>query len=63
VITKKDFEYVLAEGGFKGRNGVEFDEVVEICGNLKEVSFAPKVNSASKTERRRIPVEKSGGGV
>ncbi|KAK7035830.1 glycerol-3-phosphate dehydrogenase [Favolaschia claudopus] len=59
-ITAKDTEYVLEEAGFKAREDVDFDEFLEICGSLKEVSFAPL---PSKQERRMIPVEKSGGGV
>jgi glycerol-3-phosphate dehydrogenase len=37
----------------------------QICGGLKEVSIPPDFESkrASKLSRRRIPVEKSGGGV
>jgi hypothetical protein len=38
------------------------DWIAKICGNLKEVSLAP-VKKARKHERKRIPVEKSGGGV
>jgi hypothetical protein len=34
--------------------------MAQICGSLKEVSFAP---APSKQERLTIPVEKSGGGV
>ncbi|KAJ7849319.1 FAD dependent oxidoreductase-domain-containing protein [Mycena leptocephala] len=59
-IPAKDCEYVLEEAGFKSRVDVDFDEFLEICGSLKEVSFA---HVPSKQERLRIPVEKSGGGV
>ncbi|KAJ7184402.1 FAD dependent oxidoreductase-domain-containing protein [Mycena filopes] len=59
-MSAKDCEYVLEEAGFKGRVDLDFDEFLEICGSLKEVSFAPV---PSKQERRIIPVEKSGGGV
>lgn len=59
-IPAKDCEYVLEEAGFKARTDVDFDEFLEICGSLKEVSFAP---APSKQERLTIPVEKSGGGV
>ncbi|KAJ7348999.1 hypothetical protein DFH08DRAFT_807587 [Mycena albidolilacea] len=55
-----DTEYVLEKAGFKARADVDFDEFLEICGSLKEVSFAP---APSKQERLTIPVEKSGGGV
>ena len=44
----------------------EPDKIIrwQICGGLKEVSIAPDFESkASKLSRRRIPVEKSGGGV
>ncbi|KAF9261655.1 DAO-domain-containing protein [Marasmius fiardii PR-910] len=62
-IRSKDLDYVLEEAGLKDKKEVDFDEFVEICGNLKDVSFAPP--AASKVARRRmaIPVEKSGGGV
>ncbi|KAJ6606359.1 FAD dependent oxidoreductase-domain-containing protein [Mycena vulgaris] len=59
-IPAKDCDYVLEEAGFKTRTDVDFDEFLEICGSLKEVSFAP---APSKHERLTIPVEKSGGGV
>jgi len=35
----------------------------QICSELKDVSFAPVSMSAVKKLRRKIPVEKSGGGV
>ncbi|KAK7062734.1 mitochondrial glycerol-3-phosphate dehydrogenase [Paramarasmius palmivorus] len=63
-VSVKELDYVLEEAGFKGRKDVEFDEFVEICGTLKEVSFAPEANAFSaKRTRKAIPVEKSGGGV
>jgi len=61
-IPTKDCEYVLEEAGFKTRADVDFDEFLEICGSLKEVSLAP-APALSKQERLTIPVEKSGGGV
>ena len=36
---------------------------LQICAELREVVFAPVPRSKGKTERLRIPVEKSGGGV
>lgn len=36
---------------------------LKICGNLKDVSLVPAATQKIKVERRRIPVEKSGGGV
>jgi len=63
-IKNKDFDYVLEEVGYKGRGDVDFNEFIEICGELREVLFAPPpAKQSSKAERRRIPVEKSGGGV
>jgi len=61
-IPEKDYEYALEEAGFKGRKEIDFDEFVEICGTVKEVSIAP-AQTKPKHERLRIPVEKSGGGV
>ncbi|KAL4246593.1 Glycerol-3-phosphate dehydrogenase [Abortiporus biennis] len=68
AIKTKDFDYVLEEVGIQRRNseeGINFDDFVEICAELREVLFAPPVvnSSGSKVERRVIPVEKSGGGV
>ncbi|KAG1901397.1 DAO-domain-containing protein [Suillus fuscotomentosus] len=66
-VRESDFRYVLREVGLsdssegKGRD-VDFEEFVEICGDLKDVSIAPAV-SKKGVQRRRIPVEKSGGGV
>ncbi|EIW59309.1 DAO-domain-containing protein [Trametes versicolor FP-101664 SS1] len=62
-VRQKDFDYVLEEAGFKANKDVDFDEFVEICAELREVLFAPAPSSKEKTERLRIPVEKSGGGV
>ncbi|KAH9936425.1 DAO-domain-containing protein [Fomitopsis serialis] len=50
AVNKKDYEYVLEEAGFSKAQGVDFDEFVEISGRGAD-------------RRRRIPVEKSGGGV
>ncbi|EIN08083.1 DAO-domain-containing protein [Punctularia strigosozonata HHB-11173 SS5] len=63
LVSDKDVKYVLEEAGFAGRKDVDFDEFVEICAELKEVSTAPKVLATEKAERRRIPVERTGGGV
>ncbi|KAG6901140.1 hypothetical protein C0995_016582 [Termitomyces sp. Mi166 len=60
--TGKDFAYVLEEAGLARSEGLDFDEFIEVCGNLKEVAVAPALNMY-KRERGRIPVEKSGGGV
>ncbi|KAI0657281.1 DAO-domain-containing protein [Cubamyces menziesii] len=62
-IRQKDYDYVLEEAGFKGRKDVDFDEFVEICAELREVLSAPAPTGKEKTQRLRIPVEKSGGGV
>ncbi|KAJ3869143.1 DAO-domain-containing protein [Lentinula novae-zelandiae] len=61
----KDLKYVIEEAGFKGRKEVGFEEFVEICGDLKEISFAPALVAADpgRKQRKAIPVEKSGGGV
>ncbi|KAF8509733.1 FAD dependent oxidoreductase-domain-containing protein [Gautieria morchelliformis] len=53
---------VLTEIGFEGRDDIALDEFLEICAGLKELFAAPTLR-ASKAERRKIPVEKSGGGV
>ncbi|KAJ3714082.1 FAD dependent oxidoreductase-domain-containing protein [Lentinula raphanica] len=61
----KDLNYVIEEAGFKGRKDIDFEEFVEICGDLKEVTFAPALvtHDSGKKHRKAIPVEKSGGGV
>ncbi|KAF8992699.1 DAO-domain-containing protein [Cyathus striatus] len=61
-VLRKDYAYVLEEAGFGDRVDVDFDEFVEISGNLKEVSVVPSA-PVTKQKRMRIPVEKSGGGV
>ncbi|KAF8349645.1 FAD dependent oxidoreductase-domain-containing protein [Amanita rubescens] len=60
-VKDKDLKYVLEENGMVAKNTVDFDEFLEICGNIKEIAFAPVMTSVK--ERLRIPVEKSGGGV
>lgn len=61
-VKEKDLRYVLEENGMVGKETVDFDEFLEICGNVKEIALAP-VMTAGKKDRLRIPVEKSGGGV
>jgi len=60
-ISRKELNYVLDEAGLKGHAEVDFDQFIEICGNLKEVALAP--TPVKGKTRRSIPVEKSGGGV
>ncbi|KAI0304259.1 DAO-domain-containing protein [Multifurca ochricompacta] len=62
-IRTKDFEYVLEETGLAGRKDIDADEFVEICAELKDVSFAPVSKAVAKNLTLAIPVEKSGGGV
>ncbi|KAI9451388.1 DAO-domain-containing protein [Russula earlei] len=62
-VRTKDLEYVLEETGLSKQKDVDVDEFVEICAELKDVSFAPVSSAVSKKLRRAIPVEKSGGGV
>ncbi|GBE83265.1 Glycerol-3-phosphate dehydrogenase, mitochondrial [Sparassis crispa] len=62
-VKMKDYDYVLEEAGFTKTQDIDFDEFVEICGGLREVLFAPLSTTAIKSDRRFIPVEKSGGGV
>ncbi|KAF9222993.1 DAO-domain-containing protein [Gyrodon lividus] len=62
-FREADYRYVFEEEGFKDRVDVDFDAFVEICGNLKDVSMVPVATKKAKIERKRIPVEKSGGGV
>ncbi|THH20614.1 hypothetical protein EW146_g811 [Bondarzewia mesenterica] len=62
-IRPKDFDYVLEETGFARKTNIDFDEFLEVCAELKDVSFAPLTKSVSKSHQLAIPVEKSGGGV
>ncbi|PIL22688.1 hypothetical protein GSI_15381 [Ganoderma sinense ZZ0214-1] len=62
-VRPKDYDYVMEEVGYARSKDVDFDEFVEICAELREVLFAPAYDAKGATERRRIPVEKSGGGV
>jgi len=61
-IRSNEFNYVLDEAGFSKREAFDFDEFVEICAGLKEVSLQPPRRGV-KEERRSIPVARSGGGV
>jgi len=61
-ITRKEYDYVMEEAGFKDRKDVNLDEFIEICGALKDVALAP-IPKQNKRKRLSIPVEKSGGGV
>jgi glycerol-3-phosphate dehydrogenase len=63
TITSKEVNYVLDEAGFKGREALDWEEFLEVCGGLREVSFSPAVVNRRRKDRRVIPVEKSGGGV
>ncbi|TFK34145.1 DAO-domain-containing protein [Crucibulum laeve] len=60
-VSRKEYDYVLEEAGFKNRKDMDFEEFVEVFGNLKDVAFAPVASKQKK--RLSIPVEKSGGGV
>ncbi|KAI0319156.1 DAO-domain-containing protein [Amylostereum chailletii] len=64
-VGTKDVDYVLEETGFNKQKHVAFDELIEICAELKEVSFAPPATdlATGKSLHRRIPVERSGGGA
>lgn len=63
-VSQKDYEYVLAETGFADKSDFDFEEFVEICGELKDILLSPGPKSKARVaERARIPVEKSGGGV
>ncbi|EJF63293.1 DAO-domain-containing protein [Dichomitus squalens LYAD-421 SS1] len=62
AVRPKDYEYVMEEVGYARSKDVDWSEFMEICAELREVLFAP-APSQDKLERRRIPVEKSGGGV
>jgi glycerol-3-phosphate dehydrogenase len=66
AITHKELEYVLAEAGFNEREALDWEEFLEVCGGLKEVTVLPakaRVGGRKARERTVIPVEKSGGGV
>ncbi|KAF6754931.1 DAO-domain-containing protein [Ephemerocybe angulata] len=64
--TEGDWAYAIAEGGWNrmkeggegGRDGVDVEEFVEICGAVKEVGVRERTLG-----RERIPVGRSGGGV
>ncbi|KAH7885511.1 FAD dependent oxidoreductase-domain-containing protein [Phlebopus sp. FC_14] len=61
-IREIEYRYVFDEVGLGEGADVDFEAFLEICGNLKDVSLVPLVTSREKSERKRIPVEKSGGG-
>ncbi|KAF9448000.1 DAO-domain-containing protein [Macrolepiota fuliginosa MF-IS2] len=70
-VTRKELEYVLEEAGFMEREELDWEEFLEVCGGLREVIVSPaevhgvgaNASAKTKSERRVIPVEKSGGGV
>jgi len=63
-VSQKDYEYVLTETGYADKSDFGLEEFVEICGELRDIVLSPTPKSrALVTERSRIPVEKSGGGV
>lgn len=63
-LSEKDLKYVINEAGLNGREWLNFDEFLEVCGGLKEVVGVQPVGGTGKERKRtRIPVEKSGGGV
>jgi len=62
-VRSKEFEYVLEETGLAEQKDIDLEGFLEICAELKDVSFAPVSKAAAKKLRRAIPVEKSGGGV
>ncbi|KAI5123140.1 hypothetical protein M0805_000843 [Coniferiporia weirii] len=61
-VREGDLRYVLDEAGLAAREDFDFNDFVEICAGLKEITQRPHAQSV-RTERMRIPVEKSGGGV
>ncbi|THH06886.1 hypothetical protein EW145_g3783 [Phellinidium pouzarii] len=61
-VRDGELRYVLDEAGFAAREDFDFNDFVEICAGLKEITLRPAGQSV-KTERMRIPVEKSGGGI
>ena len=67
AITRKELEYVLEEARFSNQEALGWEEFLEVCGGLREVSISPAevtgTYSLKVRERKVIPVEKSGGGV
>ncbi|KAJ1303403.1 hypothetical protein OPQ81_011595 [Rhizoctonia solani] len=43
--------------------GLSYEDFLDVVASVKEVSLTPDSVSAGHTQRRRIPVERSGGGV
>ncbi|CAE6412332.1 hypothetical protein ACGC1H_005480 [Rhizoctonia solani] len=43
--------------------GLSYEDFLDVVASVKEVSLTPDSVSAGQTHRRRIPVERSGGGV
>ncbi|KAF9474285.1 DAO-domain-containing protein [Pholiota conissans] len=60
-MTQKELDYVLDEAGLRDQGELDLDEFIEVSGNLKEIASTPIPKK--RGPRRRIPVEKSGGGV
>ncbi|KAG8694925.1 mitochondrial glycerol-3-phosphate dehydrogenase [Ceratobasidium sp. 394] len=43
--------------------GLSYEDFLDVVASVKEVSLTPESVQAGHTQRRRIPVERSGGGV
>ncbi|KAG8800779.1 mitochondrial glycerol-3-phosphate dehydrogenase [Serendipita sp. 399] len=63
-LEESDVDRVILEVS-RGRKVLDQEEFIHVCATLKDLAASPPLSRKSpKTrERRRIPVEKSGGGV
>lgn len=62
-LEEADVERVISEVT-KGRKFVNQEEFIHVCATLKDLAASPPLSRTNiRKERRRIPVEKSGGGV
>ncbi|KIM23464.1 hypothetical protein M408DRAFT_11495 [Serendipita vermifera MAFF 305830] len=63
-LTETDVDGVINEVT-KGREVVSQEEFIHVCATLKDLALSPPPSrkGTKRADRRRIPVEKSGGGV
>jgi len=62
-VKDTQVNYVIKQVGIQEKEGINSEDFIEICSNLKEILQTPDPVKLPIKNRSRIPVEKSGGGV
>ncbi|KAH7336905.1 DAO-domain-containing protein [Rhizoctonia solani] len=63
AVRDSDITRALEETAETKAAGLSYEDFLDVVASVKEVSLTPDSVSAGHTQRRRIPVERSGGGV